>query len=186
MRILVGRIAVFEFLICFSGSVMPQNIVPNQDFDSGSTGWSGGSIYEADGMPSAPSYLVASPPYNQQAADSDCFTLDPSKRYSFTSQARVLSGDLGIVWLLAYQDATCMTFAGGGYVFLGNLAGGGSVEGNWTAIPHSTQVVPLPNNAMSGKIALVANTASSYSASILFDHIVLEPEDIFSGDFESH
>jgi hypothetical protein len=39
---------------------------------------------------------------------------------------------------------------------------------------------------MSGKIELVANAGSGYAANVLFDHIVLEPEEIFSDDFESH
>ena len=186
MRTLFYRIAVLKILICLSGAGMAQNVVPNPDFDSGSTGWSGGSIYATDGMPSAPSYLVASLPYNQQAADSDCFTLDPTKRYSFSSQARVLSGDVGIIWLLAYQDSACTTFAGGGYVSLGNLVGNGNIPGNWTGIPPSAQIAPLTNNVMSGKIRLVANTASDYPAAILFDHVILQPEDIFVGDFETH
>jgi len=185
-KLFVVRIAVLELLFSLSGAVIAQNVVLNPDFDSGSTGWTGGSIYVTDGMPSAPSYLVTSPAYNQRNADSDCFPLEPTKRYSFSSEVRVLSGDAGMVYLLAYQDSACTTFAGGGYISLGALAGTGNVEGPWTAVPQVPQIVPLTNNVISGKFRLVANTGSNYAATILFDHVILEPEDVFSGDFETH
>jgi hypothetical protein len=134
---LLAHIAVLEFLICFSATATAQNVVPNPDFDSGSIGWSGGTLFETDGSPSAPSYLVASPAYNQQAAYSDCFAPDHTKQYAFTAQGRVISGDLGIIQVVVYQDSACTTLAGGGYIFLGNFAGG-----NWMSVSSGPAFFP--------------------------------------------
>jgi hypothetical protein len=184
MRILsLPRIAVFGSLISLSAPVTAQNAAPNPDFDSGTTGWSGGTFYQTDGSPSAPSYLVASPANNQHAASSDCFSLDNTKPYAFTGRLRSISG-LGIMTLDVYQDSACTSFAGGGHIFLGNLDGGSSGSGNWKTVTYGPAFFPY-SNVMSGKIQLDANTAFGYTANILFDHLVVEPV-LFSDDFESH
>lgn len=166
-----------------------QNVVPNADFDSGVTGWRDGSLYEADGSPSAPSYLVVSPSNNQHAAYSECFALDPTAAYSFSAEARVIgpgSYVFGSMQLMIYEDAACSTLSGPGYIPLGELTG---FNGNtWTTLtlegPLQPKTVGLPINVQSGAIILIAN--SGYDpANILFDHIVLEPEYVFSSGFES-
>jgi hypothetical protein len=188
MRTLIlSRVVALGFIVSSSANVTAQNVVPNSDFDSGSTGWSGGTLFETDGSPSTPSYLVTSPDHTQQAAYSGCFVLDHTRLYGFTAQGRIIGGDFGdfgSIQVVVFQDSACTSLAGPGYIALGNLIGG--INDNWTtiALPGPARVVLLDSNVKSGQILLVANSGISNPSNVLFDHIVLEPA-IFSSDFES-
>ena len=168
-------------MLLVAGVAAAASVVPNPDFDVGSQGWSGGTLVLADGAPSAPSYLVESPANNEFAAWSDCFPLDSSVRYTFDARMRITSGSVGIAHLRVYSDEACAMDAGGPTPYVVIHFG----AGNWVALSHGTQSTLLPSSAIRGRVRLVANSGVAQPGRVQFDHIVLQLDDVFTGDFDA-
>ena len=167
------------FLWC-AGGVLAASVVPNPDFDLGTTGWNGGTLLTSDGAPSSPSYVVVSPANNEVQARSDCFPIDASVRYTFGARMRITSGTIGIALLDTYTDSSCTVGPGGASPYVASQFGAGT----WVSLTYSTDSVLLSSDVVAGKIRLVANSGINQPGRVLFDHIVLQVDDVFADSFE--
>lgn len=175
-----GRIAILGYVLLCAGGACAQSVIPNPDFDLGTAGWNGGTLVGSDGSPSAPSFLVVSPPYNQVEAYSDCFPIDATLRYTFAARMRIISGSVGIVLLGTYSDGACAVSVDGSTAHVASSFS----NGDWVALSSSDHSFLLPPGAIGGRISFVTNSGISEPGQVLFDHINLQPDDVFAGNFE--
>lgn len=136
-------------------------------------------IFGSEGTPSAPSFLVESPPFSQVYAQSDCFGIAPEERYAFDVNLRVISGFLANAWVAFYSDASCADVHGE----LGVIAY--FTEGSWKSLSRGSNLYADGDEPRSARITLRANTGTPDPARILFDGFKLRSDKVFDGGFDS-
>lgn len=175
-----GKLA---FIVFVSALAIPltanaANLVRNPNFRVDLSHWtaigSTASFDNANGSPSAGSaHLVATPPF--VALKSDCFVLDSTPTYEFSTMGRVNTG-MAALYVFYYAGNACQgDDMGGVAISFGNQVG------VW--VPVALHNLAIDDSIGSGYVAVI--TTSNESADISFDTVVFRPTDqIFADGFE--
>jgi len=151
------------------------NLIPNPDFNGGTTGWSmsttGSGTATLDtttGLPDAPSVrLVATPANTDVSVFSSCVAVDDSQNVDLFANLRGNAG-AATFEIDTFSDSACATV-------LSQIVST-PVQANQTWTPYSLENVALPNGSRSAQVVLTATEGSDATAGDAnFDHIEFGP-----------